>query len=139
LPTAWIDSALAGLRRVNPFIDKLKQLALSSDTEMALHLDEPANISADEVAAVISIAPASKPSRRKIVIRRVGETKHRFLDLLLLPYGTLGWSPDRRNNVGQLFSQMRWYRTQLFMNAEKMSLFSRLMGEYDVVKLCSAY
>lgn len=137
----WVHSALAGLERVNPFIKELENLSVyDDDDEMALTLENPSSITTNEVAAVVSLAPASAPTRRKIVIRRKGETNHIFLDLLspfveplhylmLLPYGTLGWSTDCRNAAGKPFSQARWYRTRFFMNAEQMSYFSRLTGE----------
>ncbi len=139
IPREWIAAALTGLERVNPFIKELENLRTQDDEEMALHIAEPASIVGQDVAAVISLSPNAPPSRRTIVIKRVGETHHRFLDLLspyveplhyilLLPYGTLGWSPQRLAADGQRFTQTRWYRTRFFGNAEQMSLFSKLMG-----------
>lgn len=123
IPKTWIDSVLAGLRRVNPFIDKLESLRSSDDnSDLALHLELADPVASNEVAAIISLAPASPPTRRKIVIKKKGDTQPRFLDLLspfveplhymlLLPYGTLGWSPNRCTSKGGKFSQARWYRT----------------------------
>jgi hypothetical protein len=55
--------------------------------------------------------------------------------LLLLPEGTLGWSPSRQTQDKKKFSQARWYRTRFFMNAEQMSTFSRLTGNFSFMKL----
>jgi hypothetical protein len=143
LPVGWLDSILSGLKRVNPFINELENLTVSAavpeDDELALHLDQPEHITCDEITAIVLLSPASEPNRQKIIIHRTGETEHRFLDLLspyveplhyllLLPYGTLGWSPNRTMANGCKFSQMRWYRTRIFMNAEQMSIFSCLTG-----------
>jgi hypothetical protein len=140
IPREWIASVLAGLKRVNPFINQLELLRQSSDeSDLALHLEHSDTVTSNEIAAIISLAPASPPTRRKIVIRKKGESEARFLDLLspfveplhyllLLPYGTLGWSPDRLTANETKFSQARWYRTRFFMNAEQMSAFSRLTG-----------
>jgi hypothetical protein len=103
--------------------------------DIALHIEHTDSTSND-VAAIISLAPAAPPSRRKLVIRRKGADQPVFLDLLapfveplhyllLLPHGTLGWSPSRRTPDGKKFSQACWYRTRVFMNAEQMSTFSR--------------
>lgn len=142
IPHEWINRALAGLERVNPFISELENLNVyDDDDDIALHLQySDANPSA-EIAAIISLAPASLPTRRKLVIQRKGADAPVFLDLfspfveplhylLLLPYGTLGWSPNRLNSAGSKFSQARWYRTRFFMNAEQMSVFSRLTGAF---------
>lgn len=139
IPNTWIDSVLQGLRRVNPFVGKLERMRTSTESDLALHLEHSDAITSNEIAAVISLAPASPPSRRKIVIKKKGETNARFLDLLspfveplhyvlLLPHGTLGWSPNRLTCNQTKFSQARWYRTRFFMNAEQMSIFSRLTG-----------
>jgi hypothetical protein len=140
IPEAWIAATLAGLQRVNPFIRKLQCLnAHSGDDDIALHL-EHSDTNSQEIAAIISLAPTSPPSRRKLVIRRKGNDKPIYLDilspfveplhyLLLLPHGTMGWSPARLNAAGKKFSQARWYRTRFFMNAEQMSKFSRLTGK----------
>ncbi|KAJ7309450.1 hypothetical protein DFH08DRAFT_1049759 [Mycena albidolilacea] len=102
IPHSWIDSALKGLERVNPYIAELENLKfypnLDND-DIALHIEHSDGIS-DEVAAIVSLAPASPPSRRKLVIRRKGQAEPVFLDLLspfveplhylmLLPHGTL--------------------------------------------------
>jgi hypothetical protein len=138
IPQAWINSALAGLERVNPFILELENMnAYDGDEDIALHLQySDANPSA-EIAAIISLAPAALPTRRKLVIRKKGADTPIFLDLfspfveplhylLLLPHGTLGWSPNRLNAAGNKFSQARWHRSRFFLNAEQMSIFSRL-------------
>jgi hypothetical protein len=54
IPHSWINSTLAGLKRVNPFIDKLDRLAnISPDNEsMALQIEH--SDGTNEVAAVIS-------------------------------------------------------------------------------------
>ncbi|KAK0433783.1 hypothetical protein EV421DRAFT_1842712 [Armillaria borealis] len=137
IPKNWIDAALAGLQRVNPFVKELQNLQTQDDEQMALHIEEPSSIVGSDVAAVISLSPNAPPSRRTIVIKRIGEDHHRFLDLLspyveplhyvlFFPYGTLGWAPGRQ------LTQTRWHRTRFFMNAEQMSVFSKLMGEYLV-------
>ncbi|KAJ7303426.1 hypothetical protein DFH08DRAFT_986473 [Mycena albidolilacea] len=137
---AWIAATLAGLQRVNPFIKKLQCLnAHSGDDDIALHL-EHSDTNSQEIATIISLAPTSPPSRRKLVIRRKGNDKPIYLDILspfveplhylfLLPHGTMGWSPARLNAAGKKISQARWYRTRFFMNAEQMSKFSRLTDE----------
>jgi hypothetical protein len=141
IPPAWINSTLAGLERVNPFVAELEKLNVYNDSDdIALHIEHSDGVG-NEIAAVISLAPASPPSRRKLVIRRKGDDEPIFLDLLspfteplhyllLLPHGTMGWSPGRLTSDGKKFSQARWYRTRFFMNAEQMSKFSRLTGKY---------
>ena len=143
IPYHWINSALAGLERVNPFISELENLnAYDDDDDIALHLQYSDAGPSSEIAAIVSLAPAALPTRRKLVIKRKGTDAPVFLDLfspfveplhylLLLPYGTLGWSPDRVNAAGKKFSQARWYRTRFFLNAEQMSTFSRLTGEFS--------
>ena len=107
---------------------------------------EQSDTNTREIAAIISLAPASPPSRRKLVIQRKGNDKPIYLDilspfveplhyLLLLPEGTLGWSPSRLTRENKKFSQARWYRTRFFMNAEQMSTFSRLTGKFFPVTL----
>ncbi|KAJ7232490.1 hypothetical protein B0H12DRAFT_1076858 [Mycena haematopus] len=111
--SGWVDTVLRGLRRVNPFVNSLENMA--EDPTHTLILDRPDNISGNEVAAIISFAPAAKPTRRQIVIKQDGE--HQFLDILspltepmhyilLFPDGILGWAPDRLNGAGNKFSQM---------------------------------
>jgi hypothetical protein len=142
IPHNWIESAQQGLRRINPYVQNLDCLRVKSDDEsdLALHLDLPHQISRDEIAAVVSLAPACPPTPRTIVIRRKGETVHHFLPLsspyveplhyvLLFPYGDLGWFPGRSNSNGNSFSQSRWFRSRFFINAEQLSMFSRLTGE----------
>lgn len=104
IPQSWIKSAIQGLERVNPYVrhlDRLRVMSENSDYELALHLDLPERIPQDEITAVISLAPACPPTSRTIVIRRKGETVHRFLPLtspyveplhyvLLFPFGDLG-------------------------------------------------
>ncbi|KAJ6587337.1 hypothetical protein B0H10DRAFT_2234067 [Mycena sp. CBHHK59/15] len=140
----WINSALAGLERVNPFISELENLNVyNGDNDIALHLQYSESDPSAEIAAIISLAPAALPTRRKLVIRKKGADAPVFLDLfspfveplhylLLLPYGTLGWAPNRLNATGNKFSQAHWYRTRFFMNTEQLSVFSRLTGEYLV-------
>jgi hypothetical protein len=142
IPDSLINRTLAGLERVNPFIAELEKLSgYNGDDDIALHIEHSEN-SSNEIATIISLAPASPPSHRKLVIQRRGDDKPVFLDLLspfteslhyllLLPHGILGWSPDRLTSDGKKFSQARWYRTRFFMNAEQMSAFSRLTGEHD--------
>jgi hypothetical protein len=149
IPYHWINSALAGLERVNPFISELENLnAYDDDDDIALHLQYSEDVPSSEIAAVISLAPVSLPTRRKLLIQRKGTDAPIFLDLfspfveplhylLLLPYGTLGWSPNRLNAAGKKFSQTRWYRTRFFMNAEQMSKFSRLIGRLISTSLFS--
>jgi hypothetical protein len=141
IPHSWIDSALKGLERVNPHIaqfENLKSYPNLDNDDIALHIEHSDSIS-DEVAAIVSLAPASPPSRRKLVIRRMGQAEPIFLDLLspfveplhyrmLLPHGTLGWCVTRRTSKNTKFSQLRWYRTRFYMNAAQMSTFSRLTG-----------
>jgi hypothetical protein len=135
IPPSWISSTLAGLQRVNPFIAELQNLNSYDDNDnIALHIEHSDSIS-NEIAAIVSLAPASPPSRRKLVIQRKDQAEPIFLDLfspfveplhylLLLPHGTLGWSPSRLTSSGKKFSQARWYRTRFYMNAEQMSTFS---------------
>jgi hypothetical protein len=141
IPYQWISSALAGLERVNPFISELENLnAYDDEDDIALHLEYSGDVPSSEIAAIISLAPASLPTRRKLLIQRKGAEAPVFLDLfspfveplhylLLLPHGTLGWSPNRLNAAGKKFSQARWFRTRFFINAEQMSKFSRLTGK----------
>jgi hypothetical protein len=69
IPDAWRTAALAGLRRVNPFIKKLQCLnEHEGDDDIALHL-EHSDANSQEIAAIISLAPSAPPSRRKLVIR----------------------------------------------------------------------
>jgi hypothetical protein len=145
LPESWIAAALAGLRRVNPFVERLEQLAVAGAEggDLALHLDIPDTMSSAPLAAVVSIAPACKPTPRKYLIRYKGETEHRFLPNtsplieplhypMLLPHGTLGWSIGRTGPSGQVFTQMRWYRTRFFMHEEQFARLCRLSGEPSV-------
>ncbi|KAJ7362945.1 hypothetical protein DFH08DRAFT_951163 [Mycena albidolilacea] len=137
IPDSWINSTLAGLERVNPFVTELEKLNIYDDDDnIALHI-EHSDSNTHEIAAIISLAPASPPSRRKLVIQRKSDAEPVFLDLLsplveplhyllLLPQGTLGWSPSRLTSDGKKFSQARWYRTRFYMNAAQMSTFSRL-------------
>ncbi|KAJ7862748.1 hypothetical protein B0H14DRAFT_3444464 [Mycena olivaceomarginata] len=141
IPNSWVSSTFAGLERVNPFIAELEKLNVYDDEDnIALHIEHSESIT-NEIAAIISLASASPPSRRKLVIKRKGDTEPVFLDLpsplteplhylLLLPHGALGWSPKRLRSDGKTFSQARCYRTWFFMNAEQMSVFSRPTGEY---------
>jgi hypothetical protein len=134
IPCSWIHSALAGLEHVSPFIDKLENLNVYDDNDdIALHVAHT-DCTSNEIAAIISLAPACQPTRRKLVIQRKGADKPVFLDilsplveplhdLLLLPHGTMGWSTSRRTADGKKFSQARWYRTRFYMNAEQMSTF----------------
>jgi hypothetical protein len=132
----WINSALTGLERVNPFVAELENLNVYDDEDdIALHLQYSNAGPNSGIAAIMSLAPASFPTRRKSVIQRKGANAPIFLDLfspfveplhylLLLPYGTLRWSPNRLNVAGKIFTQARWYRTRFFMNAEQTSTFS---------------
>jgi hypothetical protein len=106
----------------------------------ALFVVLPHTISRGEIAAVISLAAACPPTPHIIVIRRKGETIHHFLPLsspyieplhyvLLFPYGDLGWFPGRLDSRGNKFSQSRWFRSCFFINAEQLSVFSRLTGK----------
>ncbi|KAJ7304885.1 hypothetical protein DFH08DRAFT_614804, partial [Mycena albidolilacea] len=53
IPDAWITAALAGLRRVNPFIKKLQCLnEQEGDDDLALHL-EHSDANSQEIAAII--------------------------------------------------------------------------------------
>ncbi|KAJ7306812.1 hypothetical protein DFH08DRAFT_975846 [Mycena albidolilacea] len=84
IPHPWISSALAGLEHVNPFIDKLENLNVyddDDDDDIALHLEQKDSTSS-KIAAVISLAPTSQPSQRKIVIQRKGNVRPIFLDIL---------------------------------------------------------
>ncbi|KAJ7914220.1 hypothetical protein B0H13DRAFT_449161 [Mycena leptocephala] len=72
IPDSWISSTLAGLERINPFIAELEKLNVYDDTDnIALHI-EHSDSTNNEIAAIISLAPASPPSRRKLVIQRKG-------------------------------------------------------------------
>jgi hypothetical protein len=146
IPRAWIDATLAGLNRVNPFIKELQHLKASNRNDNIALQIEQSDTNTRETTAIISLAPASPPSRRKLVIQRKGNDKPIYLDilspfveplhyLLLLPEGTLGWSLSRLTRENKKFSQARWYRTQFFMNAEQMSTFSRLTGKSFPVTL----
>ncbi|KAF7336399.1 ATP-dependent DNA helicase [Mycena venus] len=142
IPQTWVQATLAGLERVNPFIAKLQNLSTANDENIVLEVEHTDSIT-NEIAAIISLAPASLPTRRKVVIQRKGNDKPIFLDilsplvepmhyLLLLPHGTSGWSMDSKTTTGKKYSQARWYRTRFYMNAEQMSTFSRLTGEWLV-------
>jgi hypothetical protein len=106
IPGAWIDATLAGLNRVNPFIKELQHLKASNRNDNIALQIEQSDTNTREIAAIISLPPASPPSRRKLVIQRKGNDKPIYLDilspfveplhyLLLLPEGTLGWSLSR--------------------------------------------
>lgn len=100
-PHSWVSSTLAGLERVDPFIAELEKLNIYDDgNDVALRIEHSDSVS-NVVAAVISLAPASAPSRRKLANKRKGADEPRFLNLLspfteplhyllLLPHGTLG-------------------------------------------------
>jgi len=141
LPPDWIDAVYDALLNVNPFIPEFETLSQSQDdTEsLAIQLQYPAHVTANEVAAVVSLDPAGEPSPRTFVIRRKGG-KDQFLDhtspliepmhyVLLFPHGTLGWFPKRLNTKGKSLSQQRWFRSRFFLNAERLSVFSRLTGD----------
>ncbi|KAJ6532576.1 hypothetical protein B0H19DRAFT_1272836 [Mycena capillaripes] len=67
IPSSWINSTLAGLERVNPFIAQLENLNIyDDDDDIALHIEYSDSIT-NEIAAIVSLAPASPPSRRKTV------------------------------------------------------------------------
>jgi hypothetical protein len=132
IPRSWINSTLAGLQRVYPFIDKFENLAKSYNHNDNIALQIEYSDRSDDLAAMISLAPASSPSPRKLVIQRKGEDRAVFLNrfsplveplhyLLLLPDGNLGWSIARRTRDGRMLSQARWFRTRFYMNAEQMS------------------
>jgi hypothetical protein len=57
--------------------------------------------------------------------------------LLFLPYGALGWSPNRLNAAEEKFSKARWYRARFLMNAEQMSFFPSINWCFDF--LCMTY
>jgi hypothetical protein len=98
IPHSWVSTTLAGLERVDPFIADLEKLNIYDDgDDITLHIEHSDSVS-NVVAAVISLAPASAPSRRKLVIKL---NEPVFLDLLsplteplhyllLLPHDTLG-------------------------------------------------
>ncbi|KAJ7694291.1 hypothetical protein B0H14DRAFT_3044173 [Mycena olivaceomarginata] len=75
IPYQWINSALAGLERVNPFISRLKNLNVFNDEDnIVLHTSEGTSclqysddVPSSEIVAVISLAPASLPTRRKLM------------------------------------------------------------------------
>jgi hypothetical protein len=125
IPHSWINRKLAGLERVNPFIAELEKLNIyKDDDDIALHIEHTASIT-NEIAAIVSLAPTSMPSRRKLVIKHRGNDDPVFLDLLspfveplhyllLLPHGTLGWSPSHLTSDGKKISPARWYRTSFF-------------------------
>ncbi|KAJ7065929.1 hypothetical protein B0H15DRAFT_748500, partial [Mycena belliarum] len=52
IPDTWIDSVLCGLRRVNPFVDKLEAMRTSGESDLALHLEHSDAVS-NEIAAII--------------------------------------------------------------------------------------
>jgi hypothetical protein len=82
VPQHWVHAALTGLQCVNPYIkelDNLRQCSDDDEFEMALHLQQPHQVASDEIAAVISLAPACPPSSRTIVIKR----KNNFMHCLL--------------------------------------------------------
>jgi hypothetical protein len=65
IPQTWIQATLAGLERVNPFISKLQSLRTYAEgSDISLHLQH-SDSTTEEIAAIISLAPASPPSRRK--------------------------------------------------------------------------
>ena len=92
------------MQHINPYIKQLDNLrkCLDNDkSEMALHLDQPHQITSDEIAAVVSLAPACPPTSLTIVIKCKNDSMHHFLPLLspyikplhyvlLFPYGDLG-------------------------------------------------
>ena len=82
IPRAWIDATLAGLNRVNPFIKKLQHLKASNRNDNIALQIEQSDTNTREIAAIISLAPASPPSRRKLVIQRKGNDKPIYLDIL---------------------------------------------------------
>ncbi|KAJ6572771.1 hypothetical protein DFH09DRAFT_1277308 [Mycena vulgaris] len=90
-------SALAGLERVNLFIDKLENLDVYNDDEdIALHV-EHTDCTSNEMAVIISLAPVCQLTGSKFVIQWKGADKPIFLNipassveplqyLLLLPH-----------------------------------------------------
>lgn len=67
IPNQCIHNALAGLERVNPFISELENPNVyDDDDDIALHLEYTSSPIL-EIAATISLAPASLPTRRKLV------------------------------------------------------------------------
>jgi hypothetical protein len=78
----WINSALTGLERVNPFVAELENLNVYDDEDdIALHLQYSNAGPNSGIAAIMSLAPASFPTRRKSVIQRKGANAPIFLDL----------------------------------------------------------
>ncbi|KAJ7933319.1 hypothetical protein B0H13DRAFT_1856342 [Mycena leptocephala] len=89
---------LAGLERVNLFIAELEKLNIYNDDDgIAFHVGHTDSIT-NESAAIVSLAPASPPSRCKLLIKRKSDDDPVFLDLLspfveplhyllLLPHG----------------------------------------------------
>lgn len=138
IPSGWTDLILRGLQRVNPYINGLESLA-RSDSDLALHLDQPDSITGDEVAAIVSLAPAAQPCRRKLIIKKKNRTECQFIDILssladplhyvvLFPHGTLGWCLEAKEQLG--FTQLRWIRSQIYLNADTLFKFGRLMGKH---------
>ncbi|KAJ6449547.1 hypothetical protein C8R45DRAFT_1114600 [Mycena sanguinolenta] len=111
IPRAWIDSVLAGLRRVNPFINKLESLRTADDeSDLALHLEPSEAATSNQIAAIVSLAPASPPARRKIIIRKKGKAEAQFLDLLspfVEPLHYLLLLPHGGHHVALPFSNLR--------------------------------
>ncbi|KAJ6548870.1 hypothetical protein B0H19DRAFT_1265660 [Mycena capillaripes] len=143
IPHSWISSTLAGLERVNPFIAELESLNFYDDEDnIALHI-EHSDSNTNENAAVISLAPGSPHSRRKLVIQRKSEAEPVFLDLfsplveplhylLLLPYGTLGWSPGRLTSNGKKFSQTRCYFKLLIASSDLTKTTMSILKTPDI-------
>ncbi|KAJ6517417.1 hypothetical protein C8R47DRAFT_1205642 [Mycena vitilis] len=141
VPAGWSDIILSGLHITNPFVEALESMHNECSVH-TLYLDRPDEITGGDVAAIVAFAPAARPTRRQLVIKG-NDGEHIFLDILspftepmhyilLFPRGTLGWDPDRKNAAGKKFSQMRWYRSRIFLNAPHLFRFGRLMGEYIV-------
>jgi hypothetical protein len=83
IPNQGIHNALAGLERVNPFISELENPNVyDDDDDIALHLEYTSSPIL-EIAATISLAPVSLPTRRKLVIKRKGTEKPNPTSLLV--------------------------------------------------------
>jgi hypothetical protein len=112
IPREWINSALARLERVNPFISELENLNVyHDDDDIALHLQYSDSDPSAEIAAIISLAPASLPTRRKLVFRKKGADAPVFLDLFPSFCGTPALSSFASIwyvRMGSESSQCRW-------------------------------
>lgn len=146
VPPEWVRVVRDVVARVNPYFQSLERLSREGPTDdnLALHIKFPGQVNANEIAAVVSLAPAGPPLPRRYVIKYRNRTDYTYLPhtsplieplhyILLFPFGNPGWNMEKKTIRGKNFSQMRFLRTRYFMNADQMCRFTRLAGIRTVI------